>query len=273
MSQPASLYADLSAYYDLFCAEVDYEEQCLFTRRAFDCFASSGGQRYLDLACGTGAHIHHMQSYGFQATGLDNSADMLQQAALRCPHAALILSDMSAFQAPEPYDLISCFLYSIHYSHPVSSLKQTLQRVYDALRPGGVFVFNTVDIRGITGRHFVTTRVRTDQTLLSFSSGWTYAGQGEAMLLQLSISEQRTEPVSISVSEPVTKPVSETAQQAPHIKQWRDTHTMTAMTIEELRNWLQGTGFEVTLLEHDYSRLQPWSGSTFNVIVVAGKPR
>lgn len=66
MSEISNLYADLSVYYDRFCAEVDYAEQCAFANRAFGCFATSGGRDYLDLACGTGPHLLHMGGdYGF----------------------------------------------------------------------------------------------------------------------------------------------------------------------------------------------------------------
>lgn len=65
MSEIPSLYADLSVYYDRFCAEVDYAEQCAFANRAFGCFAASGGRNYLDLACGTGPHLLHLGDDGF----------------------------------------------------------------------------------------------------------------------------------------------------------------------------------------------------------------
>jgi ubiquinone/menaquinone biosynthesis C-methylase UbiE len=256
MIQSGNLYADLSGYYDLFCAEVDYAEQCAFAKRVYECFAYSGGHQYLDLACGTGAHILPMQLYGFEATGLDNSADMLAQAAIRCPEAEFILSDMAALDASSDYDLISCFLYSIHYSHPVSSFKSTLKRVFDALKPGGVFLFNKVDIKGINSRHFVSTQVQTKDLLLNFCSGWTYSGQGEVMDLHLSISQQSA---------------GDSAQSSGN-RVWQDKHIMTAISIDDLTQWLQETGFELTLLEHDYSRLQAWTGESFNIIVVAVKP-
>ena len=46
---------------------------------------------------------------------------------------------------------------------------------------------------------------------------------------------------------------------------------MTAITLPELQQMLLAIGFEVVLLEHDYERLTPWNGESFNAIVVACK--
>lgn len=245
-----NLYADLSAYYDQFCAQVDYAGQCAFAARVFAGFARSGGRDYLDLACGTGQHLQEMTGLGFVPTGLDNSPAMLAQALARCPKAQLLLCDLAAFDQVAEFDLISCFLYSIHYSHPRSQFAETVKRAWQALKPGGVFVFNTVDARGARDEHTVVTRVQAADAKLTFASGWYYRGQGEVLDLRLSIHRES----------------------AGNTQTWHDQHTMTAIILPELEQMLLATGFEVTLLEHDYERLSPWNGDSFNAIVVATKP-
>ncbi len=251
MHASGKLYADLAGYYDQFCDEVNYKEQCDFAKRAFGCFASSESKHYFDLACGTGQHLLHMQKYGFMLSGLDNSAEMLEQAAKRCPEAKLVLCDLAAFDQQEKFDLITCFLYSIHYSHPVTALTETLQRAWNALKPGGVFIFNAVDARGIDREKMITTKYSDGENQLTFQSGWQYSGQGEAMDLMLRI----------------------TRESAEGIQQWKDKHTMTALTLPQLKNMLDEIGFETTLLEHDYNALIPWNGKSFNVLVAACKPK
>jgi len=251
MPQTGHLYADLSGYYDHFCAGVDYTGQCAFARRAFDCFAASCGQDYLDLACGTGQHLLHMQRQGFVATGLDNSPEMLAQAAARCPGADLLLCDLAAFGQESAFDLITCFLYSIHYSHPLAALAQTLRRAWRGLKPGGVLIFDAVDCRGIRNDQGVVTRFRDGADLLGFRSAWHYRGDGEVLDLNLAITRQ--------------------SRSASH--SWQDHHTMTAATLPQLLALLDATGFEVTVLEHDYSLLQQWRGESYNAIFVACKPR
>ncbi len=249
MPRTGHLYADLAGYYDQFCAEVEYEEQCAFASRAFDCFARSDGRDYLDLACGTGQHLLHMAERGFVPSGLDNSAAMLARAAARTPQAELLLCDMADLDRHAAYDLITCFLYSIHYSHPTTRLAETLRRAWHALKPGGVLLFNAVDVRGIADSRQVVSRLRDGDSELCFRSGWTYRGEGDALDLQLAISR------TIAGVE----------------EHWRDHHTMTAITLPALQRMLEDTGFETTLLAHDYRTLQAWDGTAFNAMVVACK--
>jgi ubiquinone/menaquinone biosynthesis C-methylase UbiE len=249
-TRTGNIYTDLADYYDLFCAEVDYTEQCTFARRVFSTFAQSGGMEYLDLACGSGQHMQIMQHHGFVPQGLDNSAEMLALAAQRCPDADLHLCDLAAFTQQDNFDLITCFLYSIHYSHPLDSLQQTLQRSFTALKPGGVLLFNAVDARGIQNDAGITTHLALEDAQLSFRSAWHYRGEGEVLDLRLEIS-RRTDDLS---------------------EQWQDGHVMTALTFRQLQALLLQAGFETQMLEHNYSTMQAWDGKSFNALVVACKP-
>lgn len=250
MSLSGNLYADLAGYYDQFCAEVDYAGQCAFARRVFQAFAGSSGRAYLDLACGTGQHLLDMQQHGFAPHGLDNSTAMLAMAAQRCPEAELQLCDLAAFEQQEQFDFITCFLYSLHYSHPVSALSETLRRSFAALKPGGVLLFNAVDARGVQNGGGVTTHLRDGAAELSFQSGWHYRGSGEVLDLNLTIARQAGD----------------------EVQRWRDHHTMTALTFPQLQELLERAGFDVHVLEHDYELLRGWDGKSPNAIFVACKP-
>jgi SAM-dependent methyltransferase len=250
MTQRGQLYADLSHYYDRFCTNIDYAAQSDFARRAYALFCGAPSRDYLDLACGSGAHLVHMLQHGFIGTGLDNSTAMLALAEARCPTARFELKDMAELDHDNAFDLVTCFLYSLHYSHPASSLRQTLRGVWRALRPGGVFLFNAVDAQGIRNDEGIATELQDGDTLLRFQSAWHYSGAGEVLDLKLRISR--------------TSPTSST--------EWQDQHRMTALTIPTLQRWLEDCGFVVQLLEHDYETLLPWDGHSHNVLVAATKP-
>ncbi|HET8730662.1 MAG TPA: class I SAM-dependent methyltransferase [Moraxellaceae bacterium] len=249
MTTLSALYADLSGYYDRFCLEVDYAAQCAFADRVARTFGDSGGKDYLDLACGTGQLLAHMMARGYTGTGLDNSQAMLDLAARRCPEAHWLCCDLATFDTPGRFDLITCFLYSMHYAYPRPAFQETLRRAHAALRPGGVLLFDLVDKAGIGERDAVTQHAEGDAHF-TFRSGWRYAGSGDALDLQVRIERE----------------------DASGVQRWEDRHTMSAIGIAEVRLALQAIGFEATVLERDFTTLREWSGKNYNVMMVGVKP-
>lgn len=249
-SSPAVFYADLAGHYDGFCAHVDYGEEARFMQRVFAAFARRDSRDYLDLACGTGQHLARMQALGFAGTGLDNSAAMLAAAARRCPDATLLHADIAALQAEAAYDLVSCFLYSMHYNHPQPVFDTAIARVFRALRPGGLFVFDLVDCRGLGARRHHVTTLHRDGADFTFRSGWSYPGHGDTMTLHVDIHRA----------------------DAGGEQHWQDAHAMTATRIDTTVATLTAAGFEVLVLERDFSRLCAWAGVSHNVLLLAQKP-
>jgi len=235
-----ALYTDLSGYYDLMCADIDYRAQSHCVQRLQQLFGN-GGKRHLDLACGTGPHVRHFIDAGFESGGLDINQPMLDKAALRCPEAQFSLGDMCGFSVAWPLDLITCFLYSVHYSGAVDRLKACIASVHAALAEGGVFCFNAVDKQRIDNDSFVSHGAELDGAGFVFRSGWHYPGEGERQSLCLRI--ERT--------------VGEQTQV------WDDRHPMVAVSFDELQALLEPY-FEVTVLEHDYEKLVPWDGVSGN---------
>lgn len=244
MSNPP-LYADHAQYYDLLCSAINYAEQSAFAARANGVFGN-GGRNYLDLACGSGAHIAQMLAAGYRCIGVDISAEMLALAKARSSGALFFLQDMSELSVSERQDLVTCFLYSMHYCHPLAKFEQTLQRVYAALRPGGMFCFDAVDKHSVANDDGHTHQLMHQQQPLQFQTRWYYSGEGDALDLHISIRD---------------------GQQHYH-----EQHLMGALSIAEIEAMLVKTGFEVTILERDFERLLPWQGHNGNVIFCATKP-
>ena len=242
-----AIYTDPSGYYDLMCADIDYSAQSQCVQRIHQLFGN-GGKRHLDLACGTGPHVRHFLDAGFQSSGLDINQPMLDLAQQRCPEASFSQQDMCAFSATQPLDLITRFLYSIHYSGSIERLRACIASVHAALADGGVFCFNAVDKSQIDNSSFVSHSVRQQDATFWFSSGWFYAGEGEQQRLRLRI--ERADPQGTQL--------------------WKDEHPMVAVTFGELLELLEPY-FEVQLLEHDYQRLVPWNGTSGNALVVGVK--
>lgn len=242
-----AIYTDLSGYYDLMCADIDYQAQSQCVQRVHQLFGN-GGKRHLDLACGTGPHVRDFLDAGFQSSGLDINQPMLDLAHQRCPEASFSLQDMCGFRADQPLDLVTCFLYSIHYSGSVDRLRACIASVHAALVDGGVFCFNAVDKSQIDNSSFVSHTAHQDGAEFRFSSGWYYSGEGEQQRLRLRI--ERTDGGGTQL--------------------WKDEHPMVAVTFAQLIELLEPY-FEVQVLEHDYQRLSAWGGVSGNVLVVGVK--
>lgn len=242
-----ALYTDLSGYYDLMCVDIDYRTQSACILRLDQIFGTHG-KTHLDLACGTGPHIRHFIDVGYQSNGLDINQPMLDIAKLRCPEAQFSLQNMSGFKVKEPVDLITCFLYSIHYNDGTENLKQCIANVHRALKTGGVFCFNVVDKQQIKNDIVVKHTAKQEDDLVTFRSAWHYCGHGKTMLLKLRIEKTTTE-----------------GTQA-----WNDEHSMVAFSIDELTEILKPY-FEIYIFEHDYERITPWNKRSGNAIFTCVK--
>lgn len=242
-----ALYTDLSGYYDLLCADIDYPAQSHCVHRLQQIFGN-GGSRHLDLACGTGPHVRHFLDAGYASSGLDINQPMLDRAAIRCPQAQFSLQDMCAFTLEERLDLITCFLYSIHYSASIERLQACIARVHAALNANGVFCFNAVDKTRIDNALSATHSAEQDGSRFTFSSGWHYAGEGERQSLRLSIEKTGTGDTQL----------------------WRDEHAMVAVSFAELQEILRPY-FEVHVFAHDYEKIIAWDGVSGNAIFVCVK--
>jgi malonyl-CoA O-methyltransferase len=96
------------------------------------------GARALDLACGTGRYLRHLQAAGAQAViGLDLSAEMLARA--RAEAAGLAQADMLALPlAASSFDVVVCGLAVGH----VPRLEPMMCELARVLKTGGALVYS-----------------------------------------------------------------------------------------------------------------------------------
>lgn len=242
-----ALYNDLSSYYDLMCVDIDYRAQSNCIDRLNQIFGNQG-KVHLDLACGTGPHVRHFTDFGYRSSGLDINQPMLDIAKLRCPEAKFTRQNMSDFSVVEPVDLITCFLYSIHYSDGAEKWKECIASVHRALKPGGLFCFNAVDKKQIDKDSFTKHTTKYEDSLFTFRSAWDYSGQGDRKSLKLCIEKTSSDGT----------------------QRWDDEHAMLAMSFEQLLETLQPY-FEVQVFEHDYEKITPWNKCSANAIFICVK--
>ncbi|MBV2128715.1 class I SAM-dependent methyltransferase [Rheinheimera sp. SM2107] len=242
-----ALYTDLSEYYDLMCRDINYLAQSSAVHRLHRMLGNSS-YYHLDLACGTGSHIRHFLDLGYQCSGLDLNQPMLELARARCPQAHFILQNMCHFTLDKQVDLITCFLYSVHYSGSINSLQQCIASVFQALTAGGLFVFNAVNKNTICNQSAVRHSTQLDNSHFVFESGWHYSGEGEQQALKLSIARTSADITQV----------------------WQDQHPMVAVSFAELQALLCPY-FEVHILAHDYDKITPWDTAAGNALFACVK--
>ncbi|MBD1880667.1 class I SAM-dependent methyltransferase [Coleofasciculus sp. FACHB-T130] len=100
----------------------------------------------VDLGCGSGLSAEELVRTGYQVLGVDISADMIEIARCRVPMAEFQLGSLFKVEIPDCNAVISiseCFNYLFDPDH--QTLTQVFQRIYDALTPGGVFIFDIAE--------------------------------------------------------------------------------------------------------------------------------
>ena len=154
-------YENLADSYDRLTNDVDYEATVAF----YNAILRQEGLRprtAVDLACGTGSVAVLLARQGLRVTGVDLSEDMLTVAwekAQDLPNPPqFICQPLQKLSLPRGVDLAVCALDSLDYITEPRECAEAIRRVYKALNPGGIFIFdvNTPEkLRAMDGQVFL----------------------------------------------------------------------------------------------------------------------
>ncbi len=102
----------------------------------------------LDLCCGYGRHAIPLAQRGYQVTGQDSSSFMLQQAQVAAEKEGLVLhwehSDMRNIPFTNEFDAVINIFTSFGYLENEAEDQKVLDQIYKALKPGGLFLLETI---------------------------------------------------------------------------------------------------------------------------------
>ena len=155
-------YENLAGCYDQFTRDVDYVRWADYLERHF-ARSALPIHTVLDLACGTGSLTLELARRGYEMIGVDQSEEMLAQAAEKCRQASeipplFLHQSMDKLDLYGTFDACVCCLDSVNYVTSPQKLERAFQRVHTFLMPGGLFVFdvNTPDkLRALDGQVFL----------------------------------------------------------------------------------------------------------------------
>ena len=154
-------YQNLAVSSDRLTNDVDYEATVAFY---YEILKREGlnPRTCVDLACGTGSVTAILARKGLQVIGVDLSEEMLtvaQQKASELENMPqFICQPLQELWLPRGVDMAVCALDSLDYITDPDDCAEAIRRVYKALNPGGIFIFdvNTPEkLRAMDGQVFL----------------------------------------------------------------------------------------------------------------------
>ena len=136
-------YTSFASVYDLFMDNVPYEEWCAFLCKILAQHGITDGP-VLDLGCGTGKMTRLMSEQGYDMTGIDNAAEMLQIAAMEPGEVPILylLQDMQDLELDGCVRAVYSVCGCVNYVLDEEELQQAFSRVHEYLEEDGVFIFD-----------------------------------------------------------------------------------------------------------------------------------
>lgn len=154
-------YRNLACSYDRLTNDVDYQAVIGFAHEILE-RERVKPRTVADLACGTGSATVILAKMGYRVTAVDLSEDMLTEAMDKCSGLekmpTFVHQPLQRLLLPRGVDMAVCFLDSLDYLIDPKDCAEAIARVYKALNPGGIFIFdvNTPEkLRAMDGQVFL----------------------------------------------------------------------------------------------------------------------
>jgi SAM-dependent methyltransferase len=166
-----SAYSHLAKWFEYLNDDCDYENWSQYLILKLQPFPLRIG---LDVGCGGGWFTRAFQRQGYQMTGLDISAEMLdfaQETAMKQGvRSEYLLGDIAKMKVPPRFDFATAINDCVNYI-PKEKLRSAFKNIRGGLKKGGIFLFDISSQKKIEGKIANTVSVddRDDVTYLSFN--------------------------------------------------------------------------------------------------------
>ena len=138
-------YHALASSYDRLTQDVDYEAIVAFYHEILN-KEGVAPRSAIDLACGTGSVTLLLAQQYDRVLGVDMSEEMLTAACQRAQEQesmpTFICQKLQELRLPRAVDMAVCALDGLDYILDPTDCKEAICRVYKALNPGGIFIFD-----------------------------------------------------------------------------------------------------------------------------------
>ena len=188
----------------------------------------------LDLACGTGTLSLALAKYGYDMILSDLSAEMLVFARERLPDALILCQSMTQLDLYGTINHAVCSLDSINHLLKPCDVKAAFSSVSLFMEKGGVFVFDVNTIHkheNVLGNNsFVSEK---DNVFCVWQNSYKRKSKTVDINIDIFIEEENK------------------------YTRLRESFSERAYSIEDIKKWLNETGFEVTGVYDDMTLNEP----------------
>lgn len=134
-------YTSIAKIYDYLMEDIDYKIWMDLIEEIFTHFEAKP-KTILELGCGTGNICAELESRGYKMTGIDLASEMIDFAKTKIQSVNFQVADMRDFHFEEKFDAVLCLFDSINYVHTLEEILQVLDKTYEVLKEGGIFIFD-----------------------------------------------------------------------------------------------------------------------------------
>jgi SAM-dependent methyltransferase len=204
-------YEELSRHYDVDWGTwgLQYADLAAWVTKTYDYPI----RKVVDVGCGVGALAAELFRRGYWVLGIDLSPEMIDRARSLCPDAEFVVGDMASVPVRPNAELAICSYDSLNYLTTEDKLTAALRNIRKMLRPCAFFLFDINTPLLYEERHHGT--IERNSSGAKFCQVLTYDEQKRLATTVFDFGSGRVEK-----------------------------HTQRAYGVEEMKRYLQSTGFE-----------------------------
>ena len=235
MSEQPEQFTNVAEYYDALMAGVpyrlwaDYIEEIL---RRFEFHPRT----VLDVACGTGTVSEIMAARGYEVTGVDIAADMIDVARRKAEKTEsgvdYRVEDAASMSLGKEFDLAISLFDSLNYITDETHLAKAIMRVGEHLAQGGLFIFDVNTEYALSHGFFNQTSLASYPKYV-WSSSYDHATRICTVRMVFEVEDNGKR------------------------RQFKETHVQKGYRLEELDSMLRAAGFETIARYNAYKFKQP----------------
>lgn len=134
------MFKKSARFYDVMYGFKDYPAEAQQIHDIAQGHMQTDGNRLLDVACGTGAHLDSLKAHYSNIHALDLDEEILAVAKDRHPDVQFHHADMRTFTLDDRFDVITCLFSSIGYAATLADMEQAVANMAAHLVEGGVLI-------------------------------------------------------------------------------------------------------------------------------------